>query len=64
MNQMNQTRTLIYQGWRCTFDSARPTRERWQSERNGTSFKVASESALKKAIDQHHQLISMQYQLA
>jgi hypothetical protein len=62
MNQMN--RTLIYQGWRCTFDPARPVRERWQSERHGVTYKTASESALKKAIDAHYQQISMQYQLA
>lgn len=46
---MNGTR--IYQGWRYTFDQARPGAERWQATRSADILFAQSEAGIKKAID-------------
>lgn len=55
------TGTRIYQGWRYTFDQARPPKERWQATRGSELIKAQSEPAIKKLIDNGHEAVSRQY---
>lgn len=52
---MTVTRTIIYQGWRCTYDQTRPSKERWQGTHAGEVLTAKTDAALKKLIDAYHQ---------
>jgi hypothetical protein len=49
------TGTRIYQGWRYTFDLARPAKERWQATRGANCLDSPSEAGIKKLIDKFNE---------